>query len=98
VVQRDSRLVQAGYVHLIGLSEVGAYTIRRAREVHPITAIQMEYSLMSRTIEAEILPSVRELSIGVTVYGVLYRGLLSFSGLQPPGAGDGRNRFPRSQK
>src|SRR5215204_4330873 len=93
-----AELVQAGHVHHIGLSEVGANTIRRAHEVHPITAIQMEYSLMSRTIEAEILPTVRELGIGVTAYGVLSRRLLSSTGLQPPGARDGRNRFPRFQK
>jgi aryl-alcohol dehydrogenase-like predicted oxidoreductase len=93
-----AELVQAGHVHHIGLSEVGANTIRRAHEVHPITAIQMEYSLMSRTIEAEILPTVRELGIGVTAYGVLSRGLLSSTGLQLPGARDGRNRFPRFQK
>jgi aryl-alcohol dehydrogenase-like predicted oxidoreductase len=93
-----AELVQAGYVRHIGLSEVGADTIRRAHEVHPITAIQMEYSLMSRTIEAEILPTVRELGIGVTAYGVLSRGLLSSTGLQPLGARDGRTRFPRFQE
>ena len=94
-----AELVQAGYVHHIGLSEVGADTIRRAHEVHPITAIQMEYSLMSRTIEAEILPTVRELGIGVTAYGVLSRGLLSSTGLQPLGTRDGRTRrFPRFQE
>ena len=91
-------LVQAGYVHYIGLSEVGADTIRRAHRAHPITAIQMEYSLMSRTIEAEILPTVRELGIGVTAYGVLSRGLLSSTGIQPPGPRDGRTRFPRFQE
>jgi aryl-alcohol dehydrogenase-like predicted oxidoreductase len=58
----------------------------------------MEYSLMSRTIEAEILPTVRELGIGVTAYGVLSRGLLSSTGLQPLGARDGRARFPRFQE
>src|SRR4051812_42448166 len=93
-----AELVQAGYVHHIGLSEVGVDTIRRAHEVHPITAIQMEYSLLSRTIEAEILPTVRELGIGVTAYGVLSRGLLSSTGLQPLGARDGRARFPRFQE
>jgi aryl-alcohol dehydrogenase-like predicted oxidoreductase len=94
-----AELVQAGYVHHIGLSEVGADTIRRAHEVHPIAAIQMEYSLMSRTIEDEILPTVRELGIGVTAYGVLSRGLLSSTGLQPLGARDGRTRrFPRFQE
>jgi aryl-alcohol dehydrogenase-like predicted oxidoreductase len=93
-----AELVQAGYVRHIGLSEVGADTIRRAHEVRPITAIQMEYSLMSRTIEADILPTVRELGIGVTAYGVLSRGLLSSTGLQPLGARDGRTRFPRFQE
>jgi aryl-alcohol dehydrogenase-like predicted oxidoreductase len=93
-----AELVQAGYVHHIGLSEVGADTIRRAHKVYLITAIQMEYSLMSRTIEAEILPTVRELGIGVTAYGVLSRGLISSTGLQPLGAQDGRTRFPRFQE
>ena len=93
-----AELVRAGYVNHIGLSEVGVDTIRRAHKVHPITAIQMEYSLMSRTIEAEILPTVRELGIGVTVYGVLARGLLSSTGLRPLGARDGRTRFPRFQE
>jgi len=93
-----AELVQAGYVHHIGLSEVGADTIRRAHKVYSITAIQMEYSLMSRTIEAEILPTVRELGISVTAYGVLSRGLISSTGLQPLGAQDGRTRFPRFQE
>ncbi len=70
-------MVQAGYVRHIGLSEVGAATIRRAHAVHPITALQIEYSLLDRGIEAEILPTVRELGIAVTAYGVLSRGLLS---------------------
>ncbi len=70
-------LVEAGYVRHIGLSEVGADTIRRAHAVHPICDLQIEYSLFSRGIEAEILPTVRELGIGITAYGVLSRGLLS---------------------
>jgi aryl-alcohol dehydrogenase-like predicted oxidoreductase len=70
-------LVQAGYVRQIGLSEVGADTIRRAQAVHPISDLQIEYSLISRGIEAEILPTCRELGIGVTAYGVLSRGLIS---------------------
>jgi aryl-alcohol dehydrogenase-like predicted oxidoreductase len=93
-----AELIRAGYVCHIGLSEVGADTIRRAHKVHPITAIQMEYSLMSRTIEAEILPTVRELGIGVTAYGVLSRGLLSSTGQRTLGARDGRTRFPRFQE
>jgi aryl-alcohol dehydrogenase-like predicted oxidoreductase len=90
-----SELVQEGYVRHIGLSEMGADTIRRAHRVHPITAVQMEYSLMSRTIEAKVLPTVRELGIGVSAYGVLSRGLLGSTGAQPPGPGDNRARFPR---
>jgi pyridoxine 4-dehydrogenase len=70
-------LVQVGYVRHIGLSEAGAETIRRAHGVHPISDLQIEYSLISRGIEDEILPTCRELGIGVTAYGVLSRGLLS---------------------
>jgi aryl-alcohol dehydrogenase-like predicted oxidoreductase len=72
-----AEMVQAGYVRHIGLSEAGADTIRRAAATHPISDLQIEYSLMSRGIEAEILPTLRELGIGVTAYGVLSRGLLS---------------------
>jgi len=72
-----AELVKAGHVRSIGLSEVGAETIRRAHAVHPITDVQLEYSLLSRGIESKILPVCRELGIGVTAYGVLSRGLLS---------------------
>jgi aryl-alcohol dehydrogenase-like predicted oxidoreductase len=91
-----AEMVKAGYVRHIGLSEVGADTIRRAHAVHPIAALQIEYSLMSRSIEAEILPAVRELGIAVTAYGILSRGLLS-SGTARLSAGDPRRRFPRFQ-
>jgi aryl-alcohol dehydrogenase-like predicted oxidoreductase len=70
-------MVKAGYVRYVGLSEVGADTIRRARAVHPISDLQIEYSLISRRIEQEILPVCRELGIGITAYGVLSRGLIS---------------------
>jgi aryl-alcohol dehydrogenase-like predicted oxidoreductase len=70
-------LVKAGYVRHIGLSEVGPDTIRRAAAVHPIVDLQIEYSLISRGIEDRILPTLRELGIGVTAYGVLSRGLIS---------------------
>lgn len=70
-------MVKAGYVRFIGLSEVGAATIRRAQAVHPIADVQLEYSLFSRGIEADILPTCRELGIGITAYGVLSHGLLS---------------------
>ena len=90
-------LVRAGYVRHIGLSEVGAETIRRAWATHPIVDLQIEYSLMTRGIEAEILPACRALGIGITAYGVLSRGLL---GGQTPAneAGDIRAaRMPRFQ-
>lgn len=70
-------MVEAGYVRHIGLSEVGAETIRRAAAVAPIADLQIEYSLVSRGVEDEILPVCRELGIGITAYGVLSRGLLS---------------------
>ncbi|MEV8114333.1 aldo/keto reductase [Streptomyces xiamenensis] len=70
-------LVRAGHVRHIGLSEVGADTIRRAAATAPISDLQIEYSLISRGIEEEILPVCRELGIGVTAYGVLSRGLIS---------------------
>jgi aryl-alcohol dehydrogenase-like predicted oxidoreductase len=74
---RRPDLVKAGYVHYVGLSEVGADTIRRAHATHPICDLQIEYSLISRGIEEEILPACRELGIGITAYGVLSRGLIS---------------------
>jgi aryl-alcohol dehydrogenase-like predicted oxidoreductase len=70
-------MVQAGFVRFVGLSEVGATTVRRAHAVHPVGDLQIEYSLLSRGIESEILPTCRELGIGLTAYGVLSRGLLS---------------------
>jgi aryl-alcohol dehydrogenase-like predicted oxidoreductase len=70
-------LVKAGYIRHIGLSEVGSDTIRRAHAVHPIADLQIEYSLLSRGIESDILKTCRELGIGITAYGVLSRGLIS---------------------
>jgi aryl-alcohol dehydrogenase-like predicted oxidoreductase len=72
-----AELVAAGYVRHVGLSEVGADTIRRAHAVHPIADVQIEYSLISRGVEDEILPVCRELGISITAYGVLSRGLIS---------------------
>ncbi|MGY0058313.1 aldo/keto reductase [Streptomyces sp. LZ34] len=69
--------VQAGYVRHIGLSEVGPETLRRAAATAPIVDLQIEYSLLDRAIEDEILPVCRELGIGITAYGVLSRGLIS---------------------
>src|SRR6201991_3386843 len=70
-------MVKAGYVRHVGLSEVGSETIRRAHAVHPISDLQIEYSLISRGIENDILRTCRELGIGITAYGVLSRGLIS---------------------
>jgi aryl-alcohol dehydrogenase-like predicted oxidoreductase len=86
-------LVKAGYVRAIGLSEVGPETIRRANAVHPISDLQIEYSLISRGPEAIIFPLLVELGIGVTAYGVLSRGLLS--GSKPKASGDFRAFLPR---
>lgn len=92
-------LIDAGYVRHVGLSEVGAETIRRAAAVRPIVDLQIEYSLITRGIEASILPTVRELGIGVTAYGVLSRGLLSdtFRGDNQIAADDFRAHSPRFQ-
>jgi aryl-alcohol dehydrogenase-like predicted oxidoreductase len=86
-------LIKAGKVRAIGLSEVGPQTIRRAQAVHPISDLQIEYSLVSRGPEAEIWPLLAELGIGVTAYGVLSRGLLS--GSVPSAKGDFRAYLPR---
>jgi aryl-alcohol dehydrogenase-like predicted oxidoreductase len=92
-------MVDAGYVRHIGLSEVGADTIRRAHAVHPISDLQIEYSLISRGPEREIIPVLRELGIGLTAYGVLSRGLLSghWSKDRDVAAGDFRAYSPRFQ-
>ena len=91
-------LIQAGYVRHVGLSEVGAETIRRAAAVHPIADLQIEYSLISRGIEDAILPTCRALGIGITAYGVLSRGLISGHWqAQAPTQGDFRSLSPRFQ-
>jgi aryl-alcohol dehydrogenase-like predicted oxidoreductase len=92
-IEAIARLVQEGYVRYVGLSEVGAETIRRARAVHPISDLQIEYAPVTRGIESQILPTLRELGIGVTAYGVLSRGLLT--GSQPGTSGDFRAHLPR---
>ncbi|MDY0883408.1 aldo/keto reductase [Dongia soli] len=90
-------LIKAGYVRHIGLSEMGAETIRRAHREHPIVDLQIEYSLISRGIEQKILPACRELGIAVTAYGVLGRGLISghWSKAQRLEANDFRGHSPR---
>jgi aryl-alcohol dehydrogenase-like predicted oxidoreductase len=94
-----AEMVKAGYVRHIGLSEMGAETIRRAAGVHPICDLQIEYSLISRGIEDEILPTLRALGIGVTAYGVLSRGLISghWQAGTAMAKGDFRSLSPRFQ-
>jgi len=93
-------LIEAGYVRHLGLSEVDAATIRRAHAVHPVADLQIEYSVISRAVEPDILPTLRELGIGMTAYGVLGRGLIS--GHWKPGReaapGDFRAYSPRFAK
>jgi len=92
-----AELVQAGFVRHIGLSEVGAETIRRAVATHPICDVQIEYSLISRGIEAAILPTCRDLGVAITAYGVLSRGLISghFAAERELAANDFRAHAPR---
>ena len=93
-----AEMVKAGYVKHIGLSEVGSDTIRRAHAVHPIADLQIEYSLIARGIEDDILATCRELGIGVTAYGVLSRGLISGHWSKDrSGAQDFRRNSPRFQ-
>ncbi len=92
-------LVKAGYIRQIGLSEIGAGTLRRAVAVHPVCDLQIEYSLISRGIEDAILPVARELGVGITAYGVLARGLISGHWRTDASqAGDMRTRTPRFQQ
>jgi aryl-alcohol dehydrogenase-like predicted oxidoreductase len=92
-------MIRAGYVRHVGLSEVGVDTIRRAHAVHPVVDLQIEYSLMSRGIEDAILPTTRQLGIGITAYGVLSRGILSGRVPPPTNKGDIRIvRMPRYQQ
>jgi len=92
-----AQLVQQGYVRNIGLSEVGEGTLRRAHAVHSISDLQIEYSLISRGLETTILPTARELGIGITAYGVLSRGLLSghWSAQRTETNTDFRSHLPR---
>ncbi|MFA9462486.1 aldo/keto reductase [Thiohalorhabdus sp. Cl-TMA] len=94
-----AQMRQAGHVRHLGLSEAGAETLRRAHREHPLTWLQIEYSLLSRGIEEEILPACRELGIAVSAYGVLSRGLLSghWSRDRSERARDFRGHLPRFQ-
>jgi aryl-alcohol dehydrogenase-like predicted oxidoreductase len=90
-------LQTAGYVRHIGLSEVSARTLRRAAAVYPVAALQIEYSMLSRGIEKDVLPAVRDLKIPLIAYGVLSRGLISDATLVNGGSNGGeiRTRMPR---
>jgi aryl-alcohol dehydrogenase-like predicted oxidoreductase len=87
-------MIDAGHVRHVGLSEVDAATVRRAHAVHPIADLQIEYSLISRAVEADVLPTLRELGVGLTAYGVLGRGLIS-GHWSAAGPGDSRGFSPR---
>ena len=90
-------LVNSGVVRYIGLSEASATSIRKAASVHTITALQIEYSLWSRDIEAEVLPTVKELGIGLVAYSPLSRGFLSGEIKNPEDLKDNRVNMPRFQ-
>ena len=95
-----AELVQAGKVRYIGLSEAAPETIRRAHATHPLTAIQMEYSLWTRDAEAEVLPTLRELGIGLVAYSPLGRGFLtgSIRSMDDLPEDDWRRNNPRFQE
>jgi aryl-alcohol dehydrogenase-like predicted oxidoreductase len=94
-----AELVQQGKVRYIGLSEASTETIRRAHEVHPIAAVQSEYSLFTRDVEDEVLPTLRELGIGLVAYSPLGRGFLSarFQSVDELDPDDWRRTQPRFQ-
>lgn len=92
-----SELVAKGIVRYIGLSEASAESIRKAASVHPITALQIEYSIWTRDIEREVLPTIRELGIGLVAYAPLSRGFLSGEFRKPEDINDNRAHMPRYQ-
>jgi len=92
-----SELVAKGIVRYIGLSEASVKTIRKAATIHPITSLQIEYSLWTRDIEAEVLPTIRELGIGLVAYSPLSRGFLSGEFKRPEDIIDNRRHMPRFQ-
>ena len=96
-IDRRAEMIDAGWVGHVGLSEAGAETLRRAHATHPVADLQIEDSLLSRGIEAEILPTCRELGVGVTACGVLARGLLAgtWSTRAAASPTDIRARMPR---
>ncbi len=90
-----SELVKGGYVRHIGLSEVSPATLRRAHSVHPISAVEIEYSLFDREIETELIPTVRELGVAIMSYGVLSRGMIQSQGKVQVKEKDYRAHLPR---
>jgi aryl-alcohol dehydrogenase-like predicted oxidoreductase len=94
-----AELIQDGKVRFLGLSEAAAETIRRAHAVHPISAVQSEYSLWSRDLEEEVIPTLRELGIGLVAYSPLGRGFLTGAITRPDdfAEGDFRRHNPRFQ-
>jgi aryl-alcohol dehydrogenase-like predicted oxidoreductase len=95
-----AEMIGAGYVRHVGLSGAGAETVRRAHAIHTVADLQIEYSLLSRGIEAEILPTCRQLGVGLTAYGVLSRGLLggTWSSKQSAAPSDMRAHMPRFRR
>jgi aryl-alcohol dehydrogenase-like predicted oxidoreductase len=99
VVGVMSEFVRAGKVRFLGLSEASARTLRRANAVHPIAALQSEYSLFERGVESEVLPACRELGIGFVAYSPLGRGLITgqVKRAEELGSDDNRRNMPRFQ-
>lgn len=93
-----AEMIQAGYVRYLGLSEASPATIRKAHATHPVAALQYEYSIITRDVESELLPTIRELGIALVAYGVLSRGLLSDSLPANLSPGDFRAHSPRFSK
>ncbi|KAL0403734.1 UNVERIFIED_CONTAM: putative aldo-keto reductase 2 [Sesamum radiatum] len=93
------KLVEEGKIKYIGLSEASASTIRRAHAVHPITAVQLEWSLWVRDVEEDIIPTCRELGIGIVAYSPLGRGFFSYGSkmVETFGEQDSRKDYPRFQ-
>ncbi len=89
-----AELVKAGYVREVGISEVDAETLRRAHATHPISLVEVQYSLLNRSIEESLLPAARELGIGVVAFGILFHGLIGSRNPQEKLAALGRRMVP----
>ncbi len=90
-----AEMIRAGYVRHVGLSEVGVETIRRAHATHPVADLQIEYAVLTRGVETEILPTLNALGIGMTAYGVLSRGLISAGAANGESLSGWRAHMPR---